>query len=1107
MKKIYYILIFILFTFLKIDNILAADIVSVIDYPLSTPNYSDEIIVRGWVMCGEEINNIKVYVDGNNLNYDYERFQRADVNEAVTGFNNNPSPGYSGKINISAFENGTHDLKVEYLNGDKVLGINEKKFKVKRDGLIHLERPTGIISGTTINVQGWKVKSGFESEYKFYIDGNQIDLNINEYERADVNNAVTFAGDRIINSNAGFKGELDVHNYKDGKHTIKAELIKAGKVISADSIIFNLDKYRIASVIDYPLSTPNYSDEIIVRGWVMCGEEINNIKVYVDGNNLNYDYERFQRADVNEAVTGFNNNPSPGYSGKINISAFENGTHDLKVEYLNGDKVLGINEKKFKVKRDGLIHLERPTGIISGTTINVQGWKVKSGFESEYKFYIDGNQIDLNINEYERADVNNAVTFAGDRIINSNAGFKGELDVHNYKDGKHTIKAELIKAGKVISADSIIFNLDKYRIASVIDYPLSTPNYSDEIIVRGWVMCGEEINNIKVYVDGNNLNYDYERFQRADVNEAVTGFNNNPSPGYSGKINISAFENGTHDLKVEYLNGDKVLGINEKKFKVKRDGLIHLERPTGIISGTTINVQGWKVKSGFESEYKFYIDGNQIDLNINEYERADVNNAVTFAGDRIINSNAGFKGELDVHNYKDGKHTIKAELIKAGEVISTDNITFNLEKYSTSGDFDNIGNNYNQIGINLEASGYYKSNCSNTSVVVYVNDDLIDTYNVRYENDRWLFNSKIDFSTYKDGKNNIKLDVINNDLNEVIFSKTKVINLTKYDSILYVDYPVKNTFSSTSNLTVSGWEISECNSTVKVFVDNKEYNVDRYRRQDVLDAFPGLYGGEAVNATSGYKSVISLTNFSEGKHHIKINLYNSMNELIKTTQKSIYVYTNTYFGIDVSAHQGKINWEQVSSTGIDFVIIRLGYGSNFTSQDDTEFINNVNGATKYGIPYGVYLYSYATKIHGPSGINPNDPNFDNSDSEAAHALRILNSLSSEQKRHLKLPVFIDMEDSQTIFVGKPVLTDIANNFCNIVSNNGYNCGVYANKNWLNNYLDNNYLASKYDIWLAHYIDNTDYTGIYQIWQYSSTGSLKGINSHFVDMNISYKKFW
>jgi len=130
-----------------------------------------------------------------------------------------------------------------------------------------------------------------------------------------------------------------------------------------------------------------------------------------------------------------------------------------------------------------------------------------------------------------------------------------------------------------------------------------------------------------------------------------------------------------------------------------------------------------------------------------------------------------------------------------------------------------------------------------------------------------------------------------------------------------------------------------------------------------------------------------------------------------------------------------------------------------------------------------------------------------SDSEAYHALRVLNSLNPWQKEYLKLPVYIDMEDNSTLFTGKPVLTGIASNFCNILSQNGYKCGIYANKNWLNNYLDSGYLASKYDIWLAHYIDSTDYNGVYQIWQYTSTGSLAGIPSQFVDMNISYKKYW
>ena len=81
-------------------------------------------------------------------------------------------------------------------------------------------------------------------------------------------------------------------------------------------------------------------------------------------------------------------------------------------------------------------------------------------------------------------------------------------------------------------------------------------------------------------------------------------------------------------------------------------------------------------------------------------------------------------------------------------------------------------------------------------------------------------------------------------------------------------------------------------------------------------------------------------------------------------------------GIDVSSHQGKINWAEVKNSGVDFAIIRCGYGQNNPSQDDMFFARNVSECERLGIPYGVYLYSYA--------LTENDAY-----SEAQHALRLI----------------------------------------------------------------------------------------------------------------------
>ena len=99
-------------------------------------------------------------------------------------------------------------------------------------------------------------------------------------------------------------------------------------------------------------------------------------------------------------------------------------------------------------------------------------------------------------------------------------------------------------------------------------------------------------------------------------------------------------------------------------------------------------------------------------------------------------------------------------------------------------------------------------------------------------------------------------------------------------------------------------------------------------------------------------------------------------------------------GLDVSHHQGKIDWEKVSKSDVDFVIIRCGYGNNLTSQDDKYFAQNVAGCEKYNIPYGIYIYSYA--------LSKSDAK-----SEANHVLRLIKSTGAKPT----YPIYIDYEDS------------------------------------------------------------------------------------------------
>lgn len=189
-------------------------------------------------------------------------------------------------------------------------------------------------------------------------------------------------------------------------------------------------------------------------------------------------------------------------------------------------------------------------------------------------------------------------------------------------------------------------------------------------------------------------------------------------------------------------------------------------------------------------------------------------------------------------------------------------------------------------------------------------------------------------------------------------------------------------------------------------------------------------------------------------------------------------------GIDVSHHQGAIDWEKVSKTDIQFAIIRCGYGNDMTSQDDTYFKSNIAGCEKYGIPYGIYIYSYAT-------------NKTMAQSEANHVLRLIH----ETNANPTYPIWYDMEDSCQANLTAAVLGNIAETFCNAIISAGYDVGVYANLNWWNTKLtDKRFDAWKR--WVAQYNSYCLYEGEYVMWQFTSQGTVDGIDGN-TDLNIIF----
>ena len=206
---------------------------------------------------------------------------------------------------------------------------------------------------------------------------------------------------------------------------------------------------------------------------------------------------------------------------------------------------------------------------------------------------------------------------------------------------------------------------------------------------------------------------------------------------------------------------------------------------------------------------------------------------------------------------------------------------------------------------------------------------------------------------------------------------------------------------------------------------------------------------------------------------------------IKKIQKST---ANSQVGIDVSKWNGEIDWDRVQNAGVEFAIIRAGYRGSVTGSlvEDPNFKANIRGAAASGLPVGVYFFTQA--VNEVEAVE-----------EASAVLELI------REYNLDYPVFIDTEgaggNGRADNLDVDTRTRVCEAFCSTIANAGYTAGVYASRNWYNHYLYANKLEN-YCIWLAEYRSVPLYQGYYQMWQYTSQGSVDGIEGN-VDMNVSY----
>lgn len=184
-------------------------------------------------------------------------------------------------------------------------------------------------------------------------------------------------------------------------------------------------------------------------------------------------------------------------------------------------------------------------------------------------------------------------------------------------------------------------------------------------------------------------------------------------------------------------------------------------------------------------------------------------------------------------------------------------------------------------------------------------------------------------------------------------------------------------------------------------------------------------------------------------------------------------------GIDVSYHQGAIDWNAVKASGVQFAFIRAG---SFKSGTDAYYHQNMKGAIAAGIPVGIYVYSYA--------VTP-----EMAANEGLFAVTVAKDYP------VSLPIAYDIEDAYHRGMTPDQLQALVNAFCNTVQAAGYYPIVYSSKNWFMTRIG----QVSWDVWVAQYNTSCSYPYPYAFWQSTSHGAIPGINGR-VDMDYQFKDY-
>lgn len=1021
-------------------------------------------------------------------------------------------------------------------NSLTVVNAQNNVNKNERFGLVQLEEPAdNQESSGIILIKGYALSDFENQSLQIYVDDQVVSEDVERFSRSDID--VASLGYSVeLNKEVGFQYHFDTSNLQNGEHTIKVGLSNSDSIIMSNLktiLIENVpipDEYqsegeisvfsvmpasdntpRSMTYIDNPSDNQKVNGSISVTGWSVSTEANSNIQVRVDGTRVSANIIRTIRKDVIDNVAnqygGANVNKTPGYEVSLDMSNYRSGTHTIVVETIdrNGNLLSNASKKVYIEKANSIAWIDDAkvkTDDVS--TLTVSGWAMSEEKTSRIQLSIDGTIVTEDANRTERKDVLNNVKGYGNASTTPNPGFYASLDISKFSTGNHTLYAKVIsKSGEVLAETSRPFVKNKSNTLTWIDSPTQGGNVLNEMTISGWAMSTDKTAVVQILVDGNVWVDKANRSTRNDVLKSVKGYGDSattPKPGYSSTVDVSGLGVGQHKLTVRTLSANQeVLTSEDRTFSIRNSSSM-----TWIdaikVGDSDVNVSGWAMSENKNTKVSVYIDNQLYVDNANRLSRDDVLKSVNGYGNSTTTPKPGFQQTVGTENLKSGEHNLKIKLTAAnGTVLAESNMNFTKKKVSSTMFIDSPNNNAT-VKDSLVISGWSMSAEKNSIISVYIDGVLKENSALRTDRGDVLSNvhgygnstttpkpgfySKLDVNNLTSGNHIVTVKTMSQ-AGEVLSEGSIRITKAKSKGITWLDTPTNGT-NAKGNLVVSGWAMSEDrNAVVQLIIDDKNVNgaLSRVSRNDVLSSVNG-YGDKTTTPNPGFYGEYNLDYLAGGQHKVEVRLVSQAGEVLATSTSYINVNNAVMKGIDVSEHNGTINWDEVKASGIQFAIIRVGWG-HFV--EDAQYRRNVSECERLNIPYGLYHYSYAL----------------NMDEARQEADGLINAI---QGTHPSLPVFIDMEDADGYKSRNGMPSDyILQSICSYTSDrltqSGYRAGIYASLNWFNTKLNSSSL-DYYEKWVAQWNDKCDYTKPYILWQYTSDGSVPGINGR-VDMNYAY----